>query len=234
MKKAIYPVLAAILLLSLCACGHQQDDSPQVSPAVSAVSSMRAGPPDYTTEEHDANGKLIRRNHHSGYDDRISSYYIFEYDGDRLIRETQYSNPNFICDYTEYTYDADGRLLEIYHYDTHFGSSYIMEHDTNGNCVRATSYEKDGSIRSRSEYEHDDHGNLLRQSLYLGDGSHNSTLINEYNDAGQLIRRSRYSADGSLFTYEIFEYDGETRVGSTLYFADGTKVPVAEYADPTV
>ena len=232
MNKAIYPVLAAILLLSLCACGHQQDDSPQVSPAISRPAVEHA--PDYTTEEYDADGKLIRRNHHSGYDDRISSYYIFEYDGEKLIRKTQYSSADSVADYTEYTYDADGRLFEIYHYDTHFGSSYIMEHDTNGNCVRATHYKKDGSIRSRSEYEHDDHGNLLRQSLYLGDGSHDSTRIHEYNDDGQRIRSSEYAADGSLFAYTIHEYDGETRVRSTRYFADGTKVPVAEYAEPTV
>ena len=64
--------------------------------------------------EYDADGRLIRRNHHRGSDDYISSYYIFEYDGDRLIRETQYSDPDHVSDYTEYKYDAEGRLYLPY------------------------------------------------------------------------------------------------------------------------
>ena len=231
MRTTVFSLFLTVLLLSLCACVSGQTPSPQDPAAVSAVSSMHFGPPDYTTMEYDADGRLIRLNNHRGSDDYISSYYIFEYDGDRLIRETQYSDPDHISDYTEYKYDAECRLLEIYHYDTYFGSSFVIEHDVNGNPIRTTSYKKDGSIRSVSEDEYDSRGNHIRTSLYLGDGSHDATRIVEYNDADQCICIAEYTADGSLFAYEIHEYDGEKRVRSIRYLADGTKISDTKYED---
>ena len=129
------------------------------------------------------NGSLIEES-----DRRIA--YTYDAQG-KMIKEEFYGTGDTVLDWTEYEYDADGRLLKKYGYDIeHDGAAYWTDYsygdggrtetgyinpvsgdasvsgkrsyDINGNMTERVSYDADGNILWGRQYEYDAFGNPVK------------------------------------------------------------------------
>lgn len=133
--------------------------------------------------EYGKNGSLIEES-----DRRIA--YTYDAQG-KMIKEEFYGTGDAVLDWTEYEYDADGRLLKKCGYDIeHDGAAYWTDYsyddggrtetgyinpasgdasvsgkcnyDINGNMTEHVSYDTDGNILWGRQYEYDTFGNPVK------------------------------------------------------------------------
>ena len=70
------------------------------------------------------------------------------------------------------------------------------------------------------EYEVDGNGNVVRMTIYQADGSLDCWVDSEY-DGDNILRSRQYEPDGTL--YCVMDYDSQGNVSrSTYYKPDGT------------
>ena len=105
------------------------------------------------------------------------------------------------------------------------GSYLIYEYDSNGNRIKTSYYDTNGTLDSYLIYEYDSDGNLIKESCYNSDGTLDYYWICEYDSNGNEIKLSRYNSDGTLDCYYTYEYDlNGNRIKESWYNADGTLI----------
>ena len=110
------------------------------------------------------------------------------------------------------------------------GSHGICEYDSNGNQIKHTMYEDDGTIRFFETYKYDSNGNKIKYSKYHPDGTLDWYWIYEYDSNGNEIKSSKYNGDGTLDWYSIYEYDSNgNRIKTSHYNPDGTLIDETTY-----
>lgn len=101
-------------------------------------------------------------------------------------------------------------------------SSYIYEYDENGNMVRETWFNLDGTIYYWNESDFDEQGNKLRLRHFSGNDIMNYFYEFQYNEAGQCVLEVRYDPYGVKQSYFENEYDAsKLKVKSSLYNSNG-------------
>jgi hypothetical protein len=120
----------------------------------------------------------------------------------------------------------------LYHED---GSYTIFELDENGNVIKATSHNADGSISQWQINEYDENGNRIKSigynadgTIYSADGTMKWWL--EFDADDNAIKRTVINADGSIFQWSELEYDENgNNIKHTVYNADGSLNSWEEY-----
>jgi hypothetical protein len=91
------------------------------------------------------------------------------------------------------------------------GSYTIFELDENGNLIKATSHDADGSISQWQENEHDENGSHIKSTGYSADGTMKWWFEFEYDENGNQIKETMYSClddpDGLKLWWKYFEHD---------------------------
>lgn len=107
-------------------------------------------------------------------DGKERSLYEYEnqYDADgHLIKATVYyssawsSEPHRLNSWTDYSYDADGRLTQTTEYDADGERDQVIKYDAEGNITEQTSYDN-GRETWRTVSEYDSHGNIVKETEY--------------------------------------------------------------------
>ena len=131
---------------------------------------------------------------------------------------------------SEYEYDSNGNTIRSTGYNSDGSISSQCEYDSHGNRIRYTCYDSDGSILYWAEYEYDSHGNEIRSTDYDSDGSISSRYETEYDSNGNEIRSTCYDSDGSILFWDETEYDSNgNEIRSTRYDSDGSISDQDEY-----
>ena len=110
--------------------------------------------------EYDAVGNEVKEILYNG-DGSIDGWYEHEYDAaGNEVKYIRYNGDGSIAEWVEYEYDSHGACIERIAYDS-FGNKdystylrYENEYDTNGNLIKQTEYNFDGSISFVGEYEY--------------------------------------------------------------------------------
>ena len=169
-----------------------------------------------------------------------------------------------VCEHSKWIYDEKGNLFEVYgeingEYKPIFETEYMegghvltkindsinlhreyIEYDSNGNTIKETSYNEDGSVSGSSEYEYDEKENRVKEINYNGDGDIFSEY--EYDSEGNMIQNSRYDENGEMDFCHKSEYDENGNEVKTEryeynkwyltesgYDSNGNKVKTVEY-----
>ncbi len=131
--------------------------------------------------EYDDNGNCTKKIYHDGIGE-VSFYTTMEYDGELLIKETQYDSDGGIECTDTYSYLEDGTIRsDYYRYNQEDeNQSYsLQKFNDDGAIIEYATYEMDDALISYDIYERDDDGNLISLTSYDADG--NITNTTTYN-----------------------------------------------------
>ena len=96
----------------------------------------------------------------------------------------------------------------------------VCEYDANGNVIKETYYNEDGTVNCTYEYKYDEAGRVLEQKSYNASGVLVATLTNNWGEDGKLDSDKVVYKDGS---FGITEYDDSgASIGFTQYYTDGS------------
>lgn len=103
------------------------------------------------------------------------------------------------------------------------GNYIIREYDINGNEVKNTGYNADGTVYGSNVYEYDANGYKVKSTHYNADGTVDFWFVHEYDANGYEIKHTYYNASGIVWYWVVSEYDvNGYKVKQTQYYADGT------------
>lgn len=101
--------------------------------------------------------------------------------------------------------------------EVHEDSSWVIwEYDADGDLIKNTFYEADGSISFYNIYEYDENGNYYGMIQYDADGNKVLWLVEKYNEDNTICTSTIYEVDGSKtinihnyieYTCDIISYD---------------------------
>ena len=168
--------------------------------------------------EYDGSGNCIREAY--DYDGEVSSVYFRRYDdaGNKLSEE-RYADGALL--YTEdYRYDADGN--EVYCLYIHDTLRRETTHVFTDGRLTSLRIDRNGDL-DRSDYFYDTDGNRIRAESYDSDGLV-GTAVYTYNAAGDLLTHHYESADGSYVTDTVYTYDENGLCLSEVWSTDGDTV----------
>ncbi len=123
--------------------------------------------------------------------------------------------------YRIYEYDSNGNEIKRSYYNPDGTLDYylILEYDSNGNRIKENYYKPDGTLDYYYTGEYDSKGNCIKISQYNADGNLNN--VYEYDSNGNKIKESCYYSDGNL--NNVYEYDSNgNRIKESCYYSDGT------------
>lgn len=182
MKKILYLLLAAAMLLTVCACGNsapapvEPTDTPEITlPPVS-----------YDKDE----GRLTQE---VSFNQNGLKYLtvFYDYDGhDRVTKEMSLGVNNAPEGYYTNEYDENGNIkLRV---------SYV--------ALGPEEYEEE----YRVNYEYDEAGNLVKETRVLGETVLAVTAY-EYNEQGQCVSEKHYQGESFLAAEYSYGYDAKGR-----------------------
>ena len=167
----------------------------------------------YYTYEYDEKGNLLKKTHYDS-DDNPTLTEAFEYDsyGNRIspgyeidkngnvIKRPSYDplTESYGDTIMTYTYDEAGNLIRYATISSNDGSSLgytDYEYDSNGNLIKESRYDADGSLKSTKDYEYDSAGRLIKDIEYKTDGSLIEKNTKDYDKAGNIIKETTYGPD---------------------------------------
>jgi YD repeat-containing protein len=137
---------------------------------------------------------------------------------------------------TEFQYDKQGNVIK----QTNGNGTYIKwEYDSDGNCIREKTYNKNGTQQNDTQYTYDDYDNLTKAVDYcLSDNKmvNVCTSYYRYNKRGMLIAEGQILYDNGSDETESeiedvlvrYSYDNNGRLTSAEYPADSDGI-IAEY-----
>ena len=232
MKKVLSLCLAALLLLSLTACG--KTDLLEEANYRYGMEQLGLGnfakAYDYFRDSTDPRAAemlekfvfvptTVTRTDSKGRD----AVYTYTYDeqGNLLSRTTK-GNLNWTAETdfaTTYTYDAQNhRLSYTYYSEGKVQMAMAYTYDADGHMLTQTEHDADGVLVFRADCTYDDHGNLLTLCKWSPEEreTSNSETVYTYDDQDRILTRTEtYEGEGStVYTY-IYEEDGTYR-----YFYD--------------
>jgi hypothetical protein len=138
----------------------------------------------YSTE-----GRLIRMNYFTigGGVSSLSTYRIYNYNGDGTIKEVLHYNNSHIATIKKvYTYNAQGKVSRIdeasdYTLSSDFDDTdyyFVYDYDAKGQLTKVTSREPNFTLRYYENFSYDDDGNLVYYE-------------SRYNDDGQVVLKEK-------------------------------------------
>ena len=248
MKRITALFLAAVLLLSLAACGAAIEIDPKRSEAYlgaaeayiaaddidAAIAILEKG---YAATNNDTLKKRL---------DEIKSGTFSDYWG-RTRRESHYDGNSVLTCWYDYEYNdpEDNRRLtgitsygpdgeEIQHLERKFNEQGkcvygLFSHNDHGEMIGATyTYDDEGrrvkfvtDLNDTTTFSYDADGKQIRTDHYDPNGASTGYKTFEYGDGYQ--RDNLYNAEGVLTHYEIHYYNQQNqRVRYEHYDADGT------------
>ena len=168
--------------------------------------------------EYDDRGNCTREAY--DYGDEVTSVYLKSYDADgNQTREERWSNGALL--YTEdYRYDADGN--EIYCLYVNSGVRRETTHVFTDGLLTRLCIDRGGDL-DRSDYFYDTDGNRIRAESYDTDGLVETDSYT-YDAAGKLLTHRYESADGGYVTDTVYTYDARGLCLSEVWTADGHSV----------
>lgn len=140
-------------------------------------------------------------------DDEFSYELRYTYDQKGNVLEQGYYDENgeYNSGY-EYTYDEKGNMIKEKHNSESSNFEVIRTYDDIGNLIEKKTYEngrKEASLWYK--YEYDSNGNKIKSSSLESDGSIKSYEIYKYDEKGREIKCTSYSLDGLDYIRE-YEY----------------------------
>ena len=198
----------------------------------------------YKEETFDKAGNLVEEIWYEGEDPDPFYTSTFEYDDDgRLIRNVAYEYGELSLDVIQ-GYDEYGNLAYLYE-DNNFNYinleegnyGYTFQHydcnneyDTDGNLIKVTQINRDGSVKKIIGYEYDADGRRIKTTNYKEDGTVSTYVESEYNADGAETKRFTYNPDGSIRSGWEREYDENSLLVKEIkYTADGAFESSSEY-----
>lgn len=173
----------------------------------------------YTIYEYDENGVLAKVLNYA-YDE-IYRYSLYEYGGsNKLLKITSYDKNDTVTCYEETLEnypDGSAKVSKSYFNDQ--GMYYITIYDKNGNMLKQTAYDGDGSCIYSKEWEYDRNGNNIKFTYYNADGTTYGYNEMEYYASGIEKRFTEYDRNGNIKNILEYNKKGE-KVKLTLYYDD--------------
>lgn len=213
MKKILSMVLAAVMALSLTACGGQEDagtpppeEKPVKNPVRSELYDSDGNKMADIAHEYDSSGRRIS-NTTTWVINGESETDTYTYDENGNVVKKVYTNsysPGYE-NVTNYIYDTDGRLIKENHGAEEFYMGY--EYDENGHLAKRFNM-NDGTMSEYfTTYQCDAQGNVLVMTDDWDDGFV-ATNTYSYDADGKMLKMD-YAVNGQvLYTHE-YEYDAE-------------------------
>ena len=224
MKKNICFILAAVMMLALCACPKDEAPSPQeTEPAPQETLDL--------TIYDKAEGKLAKEVWYNTDGLQFRSV-IYEYDENGfLVKETTLGINDAPAGYKEYTRNDKGEAVKMTSFialgPEEFEEEYsvVYELDDAGNTVKASTV-INGTETAVTEYSYD--SGKLASEKYSEGGELISETDYAYGDGIVTLTRRDYIEDGAVTEERILDKDGRitsvTRTG-----ADGGLISRTEY-----
>ena len=228
MKRILMLILAAVLMLSICACSREPNDQelteaptqePTAAPTipedlperndVKVLSALTATNPNgskaYAYKWETIERRLITTMTASfGGDERQIAFAYQE--GDRTATATGFAGDVTII----FKWDEDGNIISIQ--EASSGGTFFTEYTyDNGLCVeRAVS--RNDALASTTRYRYDDSGSCISEQTVLPDGTVSGEISLSYNEKNALVAEAVRWMDGDPeITAYSYEYDEEDR-----------------------
>lgn len=138
----------------------------------------------------------------------------------RRASETSYGAGgvlNYVREYNE-----EGLAVKFAWYDE--GSllyTVTTEYDENGNAVKESVFEPNGSLRDYTLTVYGDGGTVTQKREYRSNNT--LSLTTDYNEDGLVFKLTNYGEEGDLTDWAEYAYDeAGNRVETTRYLADGS------------
>jgi len=157
----------------------------------------------------------------SGYDGEGNLVYWHELTYNRKGQQASVAKYNAQGEqeqYLELTYDEEGRRLIYYSFEVWSGNLNKFVKEYNGNGYRVTWYiGVSDEVAYYRDMETDSDGNILKETYHDAEGSVKWTAVCEYDEASNLIKSSSYDSNNELTVYWIYTYneDGKKTKDST-------------------
>lgn len=102
------------------------------------------------------------------------------------------------------------------------GSRTIYVYDDDGNQIRTTDYDPEGTLKHDIHYENNESGDVTGWKVYNGSGEALYRFEVDYTPSGLESEFREYGGDDTLSGREVYEYDESGRhVSSKFYDAEG-------------
>lgn len=189
-------------------------------------------PPDYFSYgyEYDKYGNRVKEINYYSSDGSPSSWTEYEYNANgKMIKSTDYRADGSLINWCELTYHTNGRLKKSVKYNAD-GSLYRWdEEDENGLTIKQIRYYSDGRFDEWIEFERDANGNWTKQTEYNADGSIWQWEEQIYDENGRCIKTAHYNAAGYSAHWSEHEYDANGKLIKTIHHDWGeTRVEIYE------
>ena len=198
----------------------------------------------YTEYEHGESGNISAVREYAA--DGTLQYEAEKDKWGNFLMSAYYDEAGAITSKTENAYDEKGRRAS----ETSYGASgvlnYVREYNEEGLAVKCAWYDE-GSLLYTETTEYDENGNAVKESVFepngslrdytltvYGDGgtitqkreyrSNNTlSLTTDYNEDGLVFKRTNYGEEGDLTDWAEYAYnEAGNRVETTRYLADGS------------
>ena len=160
---------------------------------------------------YDESGKYAGETRYSKNNDGSETAVTYD-EKKKVVKEavSWYDSNRNLVEYTEQEENEDG--------DLEFSERKTYEYDADGNKIRETNYNADGSLRDYTVF--DSEGRTLEERLWTGD-----VCYNKYDEKGNLLEKKRvWEEDGELQEYVQEEYQ---------YAPDGRLLEIRSYGERT-
>lgn len=178
------------------------------------------------------NFNLTKQSNFTEEGDELEYTFIYQYDGDILIRWEQYSGSDLLLKAYNLEYNSENQVVRKLNYNGEFLKSFITyDYNQAGQNVKQSTYydisglealgiEEESVLSSYVTFNYDSDGNLEKQSRY--DQYHNPqgyvcydyiSVDSEDNENGFKIQTKHYYDENGNLTQQIgYEYDNSGQI----------------------
>ncbi|MCM1155994.1 MAG: protein kinase [Roseburia sp.] len=183
------------------------------------------------------NGVIRSQVHY--YENGVQKWGIAYHDDGTEDVYAAYDKASQMTDVYVAEYNGDGTMYRKVYYETRgltINSSMdrvlrngvkwwkVYDYDQNGNQIRDTSYNPDGSVSSWQEYYYDMDGNPTGTAAFYSDGTINGYNEVEYDDKGCRIAYKEYDGYGNLNRQAVYENDALGNYVKEQYYDNAGEV----------
>lgn len=231
MKKLLAVLLAALMILGMCACnkdeGKGNDEFALMTDAVIRNISGENEMIMKMTFEYDDNYKIIGSKIY--YEDKLYTDMVCDGDPYRPLSQTDYDEDGNVQYTSTYTYDANGNELTYIRKDAEGNvlSSTANTYSPEGWLTREEYYYEDGDP-NWTAYTYDAHGHKISEKNGQGESVWTELTFENTCNGDKLAEVKVYDADGTLTRTETYDADGNQTL-QILYSDMGSEYARTEY-----